>query len=51
MLRVRENLFGWAGFDNFAVLHHTNPIRDFAHDGQVVGDEQHRHGAVAFQIL
>ena len=45
-----KNLCCRPGFDDGTILHHADPVGDLAHDGQVVGDEQHRHAGIAFQI-
>ena len=50
MARVRENLGGFAGLDDLAILHHNNPIRDAPHDAQIVGDEQQAHIFGLFQL-
>ena len=39
------------GLNDLAVLHHAHAVGDLAHDGQVVGDEQHRHVEAALQAL
>jgi hypothetical protein len=38
-------------FDNLAEIHHGHPIRDPAHDSEVVGDEQARHAEIVFEPL
>ena len=50
MLRIVKNIAGQPLFDDFAVFHHTDAVRNLAHDGQVMGDKQHRHAHVAFQV-
>ncbi len=39
------------GFHDQPVVHHSHPIGDAAHDAQIVGDEQHRHGELPLQLL
>ena len=48
--RIGEDVGGLAGLDDFAVLHHADPVGEFAHDGEVVGDEQERHAEIAFEL-
>ena len=45
-LRVRvlgfvEDVFGVAVFDDFAVMHDGDVVRNVAHHGEIVGDEHH----------
>ena len=47
---VGKDLCRAPGLDDFAVLHHADPIGDPAHDGQVVGDEEHRHALGRLQL-
>ncbi|MHC3926357.1 hypothetical protein ACMZ4W_01459 [Brevundimonas naejangsanensis] len=37
--------------DQFAVLHHRQPVGGFGHDGEVVGDEDQTHAVLAHQPL
>ena len=46
-----ENRAGGAGFDDLAVLHDADAVGHLAHDGQIVGDEQHRHVEPALQAV
>ena len=50
MLRIIKNIAGQPLFDDLAVFHHADAVRDLAHDGQVMCDEQHRHADIAFQV-
>ena len=47
VLGAGKNLGRGAGFNDDAVFHHADPVGDLAHDGQVMGDEQHRQPCVA----
>ena len=43
MLGRGEHALDGAMFDDLAVLHHADPLRDLSHDAEVVGDEKKRH--------
>ena len=51
MLRRGEDLRDRALLDDLAVLHHADPLRDLAHDAEIVGDEQQRHVRAGLQVL
>ena len=51
MVRRLEDAGRGARFHDLAVLHDAHPVGDLAHDGQVVGDEQHRHVEAPLQAL
>ena len=36
-----EDVFGVAVFDDFAVMHDGDVVRNVAHHGEIVGDENH----------
>src|SRR5579859_6289530 len=46
---VGEHLADIAVFDDVALAHHGHALRDGPHQGQVVGDEEHRQAEVALQ--
>ena len=50
MLRRPKNIHCFALFNNFARLHHANPIRDFAHNAEIMRDEQKTHPFGFFQF-
>jgi hypothetical protein len=50
VLRTREDLGRRTRLDDQALLHHRNAVGDPAHDVEVVGDEQHRHAALALDV-
>ena len=41
MLGFVEDVFGVAVFDDFAVMHDGDVVRNVAHHGEIVGDENH----------
>ena len=51
VLRALEDVVGGAGFQQLAVTHHADAVREVAHDAQVVGDEQDRHAVALLQRL
>ena len=51
VLRVCKNLGGRTLLHDLAVLHHTDPIRNLAHDGKIMGDEEHRHTFIPLENL
>ncbi len=51
VLRRGEDLLDRAVLDDLAVLHHADPVRDFAHDAEIVGDEQDRHAEPGLELL
>jgi hypothetical protein len=51
VLRVLENLADRASLDDLALGHHCHAVSNFAHDREVVGDEQHGHAIPALQAL
>src|SRR5664279_3065860 len=44
MRRQSENFLRRSHFDQAAGVHHSNTVRYLRHDGQIMGDEQHRQG-------
>ena len=50
MLSFIEDVFGVAVFDDFALMHDGDVIRNVAHDGEVVGDEDHREVKVVAEF-
>ena len=51
VLRIVVDRRGRAVLDDLAVGHHIDAVRDVAHDGEVVGDQQDRHPELALQIV
>ncbi len=51
MFRRGEHALDRALFDDLPRLHHADPLRDPAHDAEVVGDEQKRHAEPLLQIF
>src|SRR6516225_3035368 len=47
MLWRAEHLLDWALLDNLAAIHDTDPVRDAAHDAEIMGDEQEAHAKPA----
>ena len=45
-----KNVGGFALFDNLTIFHHTDPVGKFAHDVEIVGDEEHRHVDLCFEF-
>ncbi len=50
MLRIGEDFRCWSGFNNLAIGHHADPVGEFAHDSQIMGDEQHGHPVLVLQL-
>ncbi len=46
-----EHPLDGAVLDDLAVLHHADPLRDFAHNAEIVGDEQKRHAEPRLDVL
>jgi hypothetical protein len=51
VLRRREHLSDLPLFDDSALEHHADAVRDTAHDAKVMGDEEHRHAQPLLQLL
>mgnify|MGYP003693698733 CR=1 FL=1 len=49
VLRRGEHLLGRPGLDQAAALHHADPVREAAHQVEVVGDEEQRHAHLGLQ--
>ena len=49
--RPLEHLLDRPGLDDPAAVHHAHAVRDLAHDGQIVGDEQQRHPEPLLEVL
>ena len=49
--RPLEHLLDRPGLDDPAPGHHAHPVRDLAHDGQIVGDQQQRHPEALLEVL
>ncbi len=45
-----EDLMGVAALDDLAAMHHADPLGHFAHDAEIVGDEQHGHVELGLEI-
>ncbi len=50
LLRPGEDLGQGAALDHPAAVHDRDRVRDLAHHGQVVGDEQHGHAELGLEI-
>ena len=48
---ARRTRLDRAVLDDLAVLHHADPLRDLAHDAEVVGDEQKRHAEPRLDVF
>ena len=46
-----EHVLDGAVLDDPAVGHDTHPIRDLAHDREIMGDQQHGHAEALLQVL
>ncbi len=44
MLRILQHLLGGPLFNDLAVAHHGDPVREAGHHRQVVADHEHAHG-------
>ena len=51
VLRIGEHLLGAVVLLHLAVLHHIDVVGELADDGQVVGDEDHRHAVLGLEVL
>jgi hypothetical protein len=51
VLWPRQHLAHRAELDEFAGPEHGDPVGNFAHHPEIVGDEQHGHAALALQFL
>ena len=47
--RLKER-FGLTSLDDLTVFHHTDPIGDFAHHAEVMGDEEQAHALGLFKL-
>ncbi len=47
----REHALDVALLDDAALLHDADPLRDFAHDAEIVGDEEERHAEPLLDVL
>ena len=50
VLRRGEDLLRGALLDDLALRHHADPVRHLAHDAEIVGDQQHRHVELGFEL-
>src|SRR5664279_5370786 len=50
MRGMSENFLRRSHFDQAAGVHHSNTVRYLRHDGQIMGDEQHRQGEFLAQL-
>ena len=48
--RIKQGA-GFAGFYNLAVFHHTDGLRHFLNDLQIMGNQQKRHAQFILQVL
>ena len=46
-----KHFFGDVFLDDLAAGHDADPVGDFPDDAKIVGDEQHRHAALALKLL
>ena len=51
VLRRSEHRRGRPGLDQLAALHHADPVREAAHEVEVVGDEEERHAHLGLQLV
>ena len=51
MPRMPEQLLGDVVLLHLAALHHVDVVGELADDGQVVGDQDHRHAVALLQLL
>ena len=51
VLRVGEQRLGGVVLLHLAVLHHIDIVGELADDGQVMGDQDHRHAVLVLEVL
>jgi len=51
MQRIVDHLTGTPELDDRAEIHHRDPVREVARAGDVVGDVEKRHLAVALKFM
>ena len=51
MLGRGEHALDRALLDDLAGIHNADPVGEFAHDAEIVGNEQHRHAEPLLRVL